>query len=331
MEVFPASADQRAQWLAGRSQALPTDKVELFNDFLPGILGIPDEASLAIVLHYLYHFDQFVRRYAMHALGYWPEAQVQPALERLIGERGPSDVLADFVADQARQHPEQTEKRLRDVIPYLRSDSPVLLQGALRLVRGLAVQNTGALDPVLWQQTQTAVMDATDHVLQVGESQTVSDFATLLGQLRNDRAHGILWDFVSKDVALGQATLAISWWRDSTDLPKLGALLTSPPKSDANGRELFGLPNALRDSYALAAAPYLEAALQGSAADSLKTGCARELILLGRPAGFAYVATAIEQNRRDTAFLMEWVKDLFPDLRTSEEATVLSFLQRRSK
>ena len=89
MEVFPADQDQRAQWLARRGRLLPTNAVEILNDFLPGILGIPDEPSLMIVFHYLYHPEQIVRRYAMHGLGYWPEAQVQPALERLVDEQGP--------------------------------------------------------------------------------------------------------------------------------------------------------------------------------------------------------------------------------------------------
>jgi hypothetical protein len=73
IEVLPANHYQRAQWLEDVRNRHPMDAEQLLSDVLPSVLGLPDEASLAIVKSYLDHPDDRVRRLAENGLYYWPD------------------------------------------------------------------------------------------------------------------------------------------------------------------------------------------------------------------------------------------------------------------
>ena len=75
----------------------PQGPVEILSDFLPGILGFPDGERLSVVLDYLYHPEETVRRYAANGLGYWSDDEVQRRLSALVRTRGPSDVFVDRI------------------------------------------------------------------------------------------------------------------------------------------------------------------------------------------------------------------------------------------
>ena len=69
--IKPAIAGERARWLTKLQHNAPTSTVELMTDFLPQILGIPDQQSLEILGGYLYHPDNLVRQFARNGLAYW--------------------------------------------------------------------------------------------------------------------------------------------------------------------------------------------------------------------------------------------------------------------
>jgi hypothetical protein len=73
----------------------PQDPVEILSDFLPGVLGFPEGERLSVVLDYLYHPEETVRRYAANGLGYWPAEEVQSRLKSLARDKGLSDVVVD--------------------------------------------------------------------------------------------------------------------------------------------------------------------------------------------------------------------------------------------
>ena len=68
IQILPGSPSERARWLAETAAHAPTDAVDLLTDFLPAILGIPDEPSLQLLCQYLYHPDTLVRQFAMYGL-----------------------------------------------------------------------------------------------------------------------------------------------------------------------------------------------------------------------------------------------------------------------
>jgi hypothetical protein len=81
--------------------------------------------------------------------------------------RGPLRALPDF------------DSILEIVLPYLRSDSPVLVAGALEALWHL----TGAASiasPELRRRAESELMDAQDHIRAVGDSSDVSQLNSLL-------------------------------------------------------------------------------------------------------------------------------------------------------
>jgi len=179
-------------------------------------------------------------------------------------------------------------------------------------------------------RAEDALITAAEHVVQVGDEQTVIDFAAALGAMRDERSHRILWDFVRRRVAYEESLIAITWRKDLQDLPGLVAILEAPATGDQLSSELSSLPYALRNAYGKAALPALEDAVKNSGYVWVRTSCARELIIENRPSGFAFVADAIEKDRFYKGEMIGFLRERFPELRDADDAAILAFLKRRT-
>jgi hypothetical protein len=304
-----------------RARARPQDPEEILRDVLPNLLGFPDAASLAAVLEYAYHPNENVRRYAAMGLGYWPRKEIEARVAEVMRTKGPSDVLVNLGIPLA---PDLIDAML----PYLKSDNPVVLRGAIvgiaRLVREGTALPSGAAD-----RAETALGGAVEHIVRMGGQQTISDFAQALGALHGEASRTVLWNLAEQGVAREQSRIAITWRKDARDLPRLAALLTAP--GDPQDRGLASIPYALRNGYGDAALPYLESALKDSGNVWVPINCARELILAGRKAGFAFVVDAMEQNRAYRREIVEFVRERFPELKGADDGVVLALVKRRVK
>jgi hypothetical protein len=315
MEVLPAATAPIAS---------PTqDPVEILSDFLPNLLGLQDGERLSVVLDYLYHPEETVRRYAANALGYWQEDEVLRRLSALARNRGPSDVFVNLTLSAG---PEMAEAMFR----HLSSDNPIILSGAVTAASRVVSNHQQLFSNAVKASAEDALLATAEHIVRVGDGQTISNFAAALGAMRDERSHQILWDFVQRRVAYEQSLTAISWRKDLKDLPRLAAILDAPATGDPLSAELSSLPYALHNAYGAAALPVLENALKKSGYVWVRTNCARELIIENRPSGFAFVAEAIKQDRFYKREMIEFVRERFPKLRSADEAAVLAFLKRRS-
>jgi hypothetical protein len=303
----------------------PQDPVEILSDFLPSLLGFPNEERLSVVLGYLYHPEEVVRRYAANSLGYWPDDVIRQRLEALARSRGLSDVVAVRTLTTA---PELAESLIR----YLWSDNPVLVRGSLTAAaHTLLFNDRQQFSSATKIRVTNALLAAAENVVRVGDGQTVINFASTIGGVRSERGRRLLWDFVRRRVAYEQALIAITWSKDLKDLPRLAAILDAPATGDTMSSELSSLPYALRNGYGAAAIPVLERVMKNSGYVWVRTQCARELVLEGRPSGFAFIADAIEQNQFYKREMVYFVQERFPELRDADEAAVLAFLKRRAR
>ncbi len=301
----------------------PQDPVEILSDFLPSILGVPDSERLSVVLDYLYHPEETVRRYAANSLGYWPDNEVQSRLISLARAKGPSDVVIDRTLSTA---PELAEAMLG----HLNSDNPVIVRGAVTAASRVVSNHQRLFTSGAQARAGDALIAAAEHVVRVGDGQTINNFAVTLGALRDERSNKILWDFVRRRAAYQQSLIAITMRKDLKDLPGLVEILDAPATGDPLSGELSSLPYALRNAYGAAALPALEDALKKSGYVWVRTSCARELIIENRPSGFAFVADAIEQDRFYKREMIEFLLGRFPELRGAGDAAVLAFLKRRT-
>lgn len=303
----------------------PQDPSEILSDYLPGILGFPNAATLSVVVEYLYHRDETVRRYAAAALDWWSDADVQRGLAEAIRTRGPSDVV------MARYSTRPAPELIDPILPYLQSDNPVLLRGALLGLGWLLRTDTDRKPGGVETRAESAILAATEHVVKTGGPEMVSNLAVTLSVVHNDRARDILWSLVERGVGREQSLIVIAWRKDPRDLPRLASLLTVPVTGDPLKTELSSMPYQLRNSYGDAALPFLEDALQTSGYVFVRTSCARELVLAGHGSGFAFIIKAIEGNERYRQEMIQFVRDSFPDMRGADEGALLAFLKERAK
>lgn len=331
VEVKPGNRESRKRWLAKMSANAPTDATSLLTDFLPSILGIPDEPSLQLLTRYLYHPDSLVRQYAMYGLTYWPEAEARTTVENLIRTRGPSDVEVDFLTRRPGFDTKETESVVESALPYLRSDSVVLLRGAIAAIYRIALAVKPGIGPALRARAEAALLDTKDHILAMDDARIACDYALALGPAKNDRASAALWDIVHRvPAAAEQAEIALTWRGSPEDLPKLAQLALGPANGDPLNRAPAALPYALHHGYGEKAIPYLETMLAHSEFTWVRTDSARELILAGRPSGFAFVADAIETGKFYRRELIQFVRDQFPLMRNAADPAILQFVKEKA-
>lgn len=305
----------------GAPGAPPQDPALALSVYLPGILGFPDAAHLALVTGYLYHPNETVRQYASLGLAYWPDEEVNRRLTDLLHTRGPSDVVAERTF--------RTPGAVDFILPHLRSDNPVLVRGAITGVTRLLFAEPPLLSAEARARAEGALISAAGNVLRAGDPQTGNNYASALGGVHDPRARKLLWDFVNRNVLTEQSLIAITWFKIAADLPRIAALLEAPAKGDEMQRTYASLPYAIRRAYGDAALPVLESAIQKSGYVWVRTNCARELVQAGRKSGFAFIAQSIEQNRFYWREMVEFVKERFPALRGADDSKVLAFLKER--
>jgi hypothetical protein len=330
IEILPADARARRLWLADRIAHAPTNTADLLTDFLPGILGVPDVESLLALRPYLYHPDRLVREYAMYGLTYWPPNQVAPKLWEWIRAQGPSDVTVDFFLHLKEFSASRAAELAELSIPYLQSNSAVLVYGGLRALSRIVLPLDSPVTPDIRARAGDAMIRAADHIIPLDPENT-NQFVADIGQLRDERSHGLLWDLVNRHGPnSGQALFALAWRKSPADLPKLAQLTLKRANGHALDREFTSLPNALRNAYGAAAIPYLQTMLERAEYSGVRTESARELIWAARPQGFAFVADAIANNRPYRQEMIQFMRDQFPELRPAGDAAILKFAQARA-
>ena len=331
--IFTREVRTQSEWtkinilpaIPALAKVAPTAATEILGDFLPGILGFPNEATLSLVMDCLYHPDDAVRRYAASALDWWPEAEVHRRLAEIIRTKGPSDVV------MGRYSTRPAPELIDPMLPYLQSDNPVLLRGAVIGLGWLLRTKYQRTPAEVETRAESAILAATERLVKMGDPEILSNLALTLGAMQDDRAHDVLWNFVERGVAREQSLIVISWRKDVRDLARLGSLLTVPATGDPLKTEFSRLPYALRNSYGEAALPFLEDGLQRSGYVFVRTACARELVLAGRSSGFAFILKAIEDNERYRQELTQFVQDRFPEIRGADAGALVAFLKQRAK
>jgi hypothetical protein len=216
IEILPAQTET--------PHAPPDDPAEALSDYLPSILGFADDAHLHLLTEYLYSSSDTVRRYTSLALGYWPEDEINHYLTDLLRKRGPSDVIVQ----QAFRSPDAVDF----LLPYLRSQNPVLLHGAILGVRWLLLADPPLLSAQARSGAGAALISASENALHTGDAQTANDYASVLGLVHDPRARDLLWNFVERNVLMEQSLIAITWFKNPGDLPRLASLLEAPAKGD---------------------------------------------------------------------------------------------------
>ena len=326
IEVLPENAGERRRWLTDLRANPPTNAADLLSDFLPGILGIPDEQSLDILREYLYHSDSMVRRYAMYGLTYWPSQEAAESVWELVRAKGPSDVAVEFLTHQREFQTSHADQMVEVALPYLQSDSPVTMEGAVRVLHWTFEKDSPVSGSVRVKSAE-ALRQSEKHLIDMNPK-NLNEYVSVLGMLNDSASHEVLWDLVKREATAEQAMIALTWRKDRADLPKLAELVLDSTQG-ADSR-LASLPYALHTAYGDAAVPYLERMLAGSEPVRVRIESARELMVAGRSSGFAFAADAMEKGRPYGRDLADFVRGRFTEMGKADNAAVLRFMKERA-
>jgi hypothetical protein len=182
IEILPADPGARSRWLADTVAHAPTDAGNLLADFLPSILGHPDDDTLQILRSYLYHPDRVVREYAMYGLTYWPEDQIAPRLWEWERTQGPTDATVRYLLHLKNFAAAHTNDFVEAAIPYLQSDSPVIVGGALYAL-WLTSSEDWFVAPDIRLRACEALVRAKQHIIEL-QPEGINNFISPVGQYR---------------------------------------------------------------------------------------------------------------------------------------------------
>jgi hypothetical protein len=307
IEVLPSLPGQRAQWLNALRRNPPQDAAALLSDVLPSLLGFPDAESLEILTDYLYDPDASVRRYAGNGLFYWPDDTVSRTLKALLRSKGPSDAIIRWLP--------RSEEIVQASVPYLESDSAVILEGAIAALTW--APHTGG--PVLDAELRSA-----EHIVPRVDDQSGSNLAQRMAESKAPRVHALLSRLLEQGHY--QVLAGLLQFADPGDLPALGALLNA----SVNDRFSY-LPNEMNRAFGKAALPYFERALDKSPARFTARELVKELVVAGDPAGFQYALRVLQQRGAERMDMVEVLKSQFPELKSAGEEALLAFVTQHSQ
>ncbi len=324
-------ADQRAKWLDELRRQHPMDPAELVTDVLPAVMGYPDDASLEILMSYLDHPERSVRAFAIRGLHYWPDDVVAARLVDFVRKKGPTEQVIDRLL---RVDPGLRNARSAEIVkaslPYLASESPALIGGAVDTIR--------SLQPARDEDLSRAMLQAADHVMRTADSQDVVTFVMLLAQKHDEQIHQFLWRYASPDIAFGspgayvpfnQVVGEIARFHDPADLPRLTALLErSGSDNSALANRLIVVASVLYENYGAAAVPYLEQVLREWPASDMVTRVSEQALLkAGDPVAYRF----LEQNSRLRMEMYPNVRNAFPELKDANDDVVAAFVHARAQ
>ena len=320
--VLPSVPGQREKWLAELRSHPPTDAGELVTDILPGVMGHPDDASLAILMSYLDHRERAVRDYAIRGLHYWPDAFIEAKLLEYLRVKGPAGkVIERLLQLDPELRKTQAGEIVKFSLTYLASDSPALIGGAIDAIRSLR--------PARDAELSHALLSNADHVLQTADSYDAVTFVMLLAEERTEEVHQLLWRYAQPGGAFAQVIGEIARFRDPADLPRLGAMLIrSDTGSAVPENSTFVVEGALYENFGAAAIPYLERVLrEWPAADMLTRVSLRSLLKAGDAAGYQF----LEQNPRLRMEMYSELRSEFTELKGANDDVVAVFVHAHSQ
>ncbi len=171
---------------------------------------------------YLYHSEEVCGNTQCLRLSIGRRRRVDREVAALIRTKGPTDVVVNLIGTR---RPDLVEVYL----PYLASDDPVLLRGAIIGVSRLISDPQQGLVPNLRAEAEDRLIGSAEHIIRKGDKGMLVEFAMALGSVHEDRAREVLW-MMAGGIAAEQARIAITWHKDPRDLPRLGAMLTGSLK-----------------------------------------------------------------------------------------------------
>jgi hypothetical protein len=293
-DVEPIGDDARKARVEHVLENPPTDPGLIVGDFLPSLLAMPDQQSLAGICPFIHNPANLVQQYAVYSLFLFDDSMVRDAVLQLLDERGSSESLAYFLSwcrDLFEPHAEQV---IDAILRHLTLDN---INNSGPNLQALAFARSGfasSMSPQSIDRVDAAVRQLSDRILAAGDPEALNALAQYAATSKFDGARGLLWRIVDETECREQALICITWLAAPEDLERLAARLGD------GSREAQSLPYSLDRAYSDKATPFIEKTLGSSLDPRMRMECARVLARRNIPAAFEFFREVIQGNQADS-------------------------------
>jgi hypothetical protein len=332
MHVLHAPPEMVESWLRNTLAKLPHSPGALLGDALPSLLVSRDSRVLQVMIETSYNSNDALARYAADSLQLFDPEQVRPALVSALRRRGSNEALGYLFASRGGLIKPIVPEIIRASLPRLHSTNPAEVASSIQVLNVLR-QPYFALSPADLSQISQAVQGELDAVIAQRNEKAASLLAQFLASTPATVGRPMLWKLIDADLATEQSMICVTWYRDKSDLPRLTAILKQKKPSDPDGREHSGVTGDLQPRYGSDARPYLRQLLASSNQIWVRTAAAQGLVQINDRAGWEFFVGVISDRPFYRAAMVQsmvqWLNDIFPALRGSDDATILSYLNSR--
>jgi hypothetical protein len=319
-------------WLSSQLRNLPTSPGLLVGDALPSLLASREGEVVRVMLEATYNPDEIVSGYASNTIPMFDAEMVRAETLEIVRRRGPSDALANAFGSYGGVLLPIAEQVAAITVPYLHSSDPDQIEAAIHIASVLK-DPYYRLSSSTIQRLNAVAEQAVDVVIAQRNEKAASWLAQYIAVSKMPSAREILWKIADNGLGGETVLICISWLHNLDDLPKLAGIAGTYDAGDPYGYKNSGVVMDLRSAYGDAIKPYFRDLLKKSQQLWVRVAAAKDLALLGEPAGYQFFINVLEQTPKPFYHdeMVRWLKSAFPPIATADDAEILKFLRSRTQ
>jgi hypothetical protein len=211
IQVRPLPSGKRQAWLDSMRSAEPGDPVEWLCDYLPSLLAVPDAAVLPLLKDAVYHPNNLVRQYALHAMFLFDDTLLYSWVPAAIQASGPTPDLAYLLSWRRDLFQPRGSDIVHAVLPYLKSTTPLLTAGALQTLYFMKAHYDWKAHPEIPALLDRAVADEAERLIRTRNPEILQPFALYLGMWKAETSRKLLRRLVADGTVREQAEICLRW------------------------------------------------------------------------------------------------------------------------
>jgi hypothetical protein len=328
LQVRAAPSGLAEKWLTSELVMLHDTPNLRVAEVLPSLLASRDPRVLRVMIDTSYDADTLVAQYAANSLGLFDPEQVRIHLLPILQERGPSDALGWlFSSDGDFALPIAAEIAAASLL-HLRSSEPAEVEGSVHALSILRDHHFQLL-PETVAQIDDALQADVEFIISQRNEKAAWWTANFLGSTRPPAGRALLWNLIDAGMAKEQSLICITWFHDTSDLPRLTAIVNQYNSSDPNGSTQFSVVMDMQTQYGTVTRPYLRDILASSKQTWVRTAAAKGLVQMNDRAGWEFFVEVVRQRPLYREEMVRWLGDMFPAVRDADDAAIVNFLESK--
>jgi len=244
-----------------------------------------------------------------------------------ISQRGPSDALAWTL--NSHDHAPIAPQIVAATLPRLHSSVPSQVEAAVHTLYLLRDSHYGLPSDTV-ARIEHALQADVDFVIGQKNENAAQWMAQFLASVGTLAGRPLLWKLVEARLAAEQSMICLTWLHDSSDLPRLTAIVKQKDASDPPGYDSHAaVVGNMLTNYRTLARPCLRDILASSKQPFVRATAAQGLAEMNDRAGWEFFLDVVRQRPFYRDEMVRWLGDRFPTIRSADDAALIAFLQSK--